>query len=136
MNPAARPILASFLVLAAGPAAWAAQLIAGYGLSSLGCFPHDAPATTPPGADEHAVLAIVNLVCLAVALTGLAIAFVEWWRARPVRSGEHDDEMPAASGRARFLGACGVLSGAIFSIAILFDSAAILGAPACWNGLG
>ncbi|HEY5410792.1 MAG TPA: hypothetical protein VIJ94_08690 [Caulobacteraceae bacterium] len=136
MSQAARPILTPLLALAAGPAAWAAQLIAGYGASSLACFPHDAPAPTPPGPGEHVGLAALNLVCLAVAVAGLATAFMVWRSARPDRFAEHNDQAPASAGREQFLGACGMLSGAIFCVAILFDTAAIFGAPACWSGLG
>ncbi len=119
--------------LAAGPAAWAVQLVAGYGLSSLACFPHDAPAvqSPPPGwGAEHAILLSLNIVCLLVALAGLAVSFA-YWRARSPEKAEHAPDIAAA--RTRFLAACGLLAGLGFAIAILFDTAAILGVPSCWS---
>lgn len=135
MSQTVRPIVTPLLALAAGPAAWATQLIAGYGASSLACFPHDAPAAAAPGPGEHAALIVLNLACLALALSGTVLAYQGWRRAGPERPAEHNDEMPARLGRARFLGACGIVSGMIFSLAILFDTPAILTLPTCWSGL-
>jgi hypothetical protein len=136
MTRAGSSIITPLVALAAGPAAWVIQLIVGYGLSSLACFPHDAPRKAPPASGEHILLAVLNLSCLAVALGGLTLALVAWRRGKPDRSDERNDLMPAGIGRAGFLDACGILSGAIFCTAILFDTAPILGAPACWSGLG
>ncbi len=119
--------------LAAGPAAWAFQLIAGYGLSSLACFPHDTPSmqSPPPGwGSEHGILLAINLVCLLVALAGVLVSFLYW---RPVSAEEAGAVVNVGEGRTRFLASCGLLAGLGFSIAILFDTAAILGVPSCWS---
>jgi len=136
VSRAAPSIVWPLAALAAGPAAWIVQLVVGYGASSLACYPHDAPAARPPGPGEHAVLIAINLACLALALAGLAIAFLHWRGAKPPQPAEHNDVMPAGIGRARFLAACGMLSGLGFALAILFDTAPILGAPACWRLFG
>lgn len=135
-RPPRRSIVAPLAALFAGPAAWAAQLIVGYGASSLACYPHDAPAARPPGPGEHGFLIALNLVCLAVAVGGLVVAAVHWRRAGGPEPARHNDVMPAGLGRARFLAACGMLSGLGFAIAILFDTAPILGVPACWRLFG
>lgn len=119
------PIRARLLIaaLAAGPAAWALQLIAGYGLSSLACFPHDRPITQspPPGwSGEPALLMAINIACLLLALAGASLSYAGWRGA-------------AGQGRSRFLAVCGVMSGLGFALAILFDTASILGVPACWS---
>ncbi len=129
-------VVASLASLAAGPAAWVAQLVAGYGLSSLACFPHDAPLrqTPPQGWNaEPVVLIAINLACLAIALAGLLASSIHWRRARPETPGESSDLPPVSQGRTRFLAACGMLSGLGFAIAILFDIPPILGVPACWS---
>jgi hypothetical protein len=133
MSQVFRSIVAPLAALAAGPAAWVVQLVAGYAVSSLSCFPHDAPAASAPGPGEHAVLMTLNLACVLMALLGLAAAYLSWRGAGPGKVAGHADIMPARLGRARFLGACGILSGAIFCVAILFDTANVLGAPACWS---
>lgn len=119
------PARASLLVaaLAAGPAAWALQLIAGYGLSSLACFPHDKPylSSPPPGwSGEAGLLIAINIACLLLALGGAGLAFAGWRRA-------------AGQERSRFIALCGVMAGLGFALAILFDTAPILGVPACWS---
>jgi hypothetical protein len=109
--------------LAAGPTAWALQLIAGYGLSSLTCFPHDRPITQspPPGwSGEPVLLLAINIACLLLALAGAGLSYAGW-------------RGSVGQGRSRFLAACGVMSGLGFALAILFDTAPILGVPACWS---
>ncbi len=136
MSQAPRSRVVPLLALAAGPAAWVVQLIVGYGISSLACYPHDAPAARAPGAGEHGALIALNLACLLVAAIGFAVAGTEWRRSRAPKPGASNDVLPAAMGRARFLAACGMLSATGFAIAILFDTAPILGAPACWRLFG
>jgi len=119
------PIGASLLIaaLAAGPSAWALQLIVGYGLSSLACFPHDRPITQspPPGwSGEPAVLLAINIAFLLLALGGAGVSTIGLRRA-------------AGRTRNRFLATCGMMSGLGFALAILFDIAPILGVPACWS---
>jgi hypothetical protein len=119
--------------LASGPAAWSLQLVAGFGLSSLACYPHDTPYTQspPPGWEsEHAILLAINLACLLVALAGLLVSFLYWRAKRPEKAGQVPN---VSETRTRFLGACGMLAGFGFAIAILFDTAAILGVPSCWS---
>ncbi|HZZ88552.1 MAG TPA: hypothetical protein VFE13_09495 [Caulobacteraceae bacterium] len=118
------------LALAAAPAAWALQLLAGYGLSSWACFPHDAPLrqTPPPGwGAERPMLLAVNLVCLALCLAALAIAA----RLRP--RGIAPAALDVRMARMRFLAHCGILACLGFAGAILFNTANILMVPACWS---
>ena len=111
--------------LMAGPAAWAAQLILGYGLASAACFPDNAPqqSAPPPGwTFEPGLLLAINLICLAGAVVGVIAAGATW---RGL-AGEGE-------ARSRFLAACAVLSGVGFAVAILFDTVPILGVPSCWS---
>ena len=126
-------IVAPLAALAAGPAAWAAQLIGGYAASSLACYPYDAPVLRPPGPGEQAALIVLNLACLGIAVAGLATSALHWRRAKAPQPGASNDTLPAGLGRARFVAACGMLSGLGFVLAILFDTAPILGTPACWS---
>jgi hypothetical protein len=122
--------------LAAGPAAWIVQLVAGYGLSSLACFPHDAPfeQSPPPGwGGEPAILLIVNGVCLLVALGGCLVSLDHWRRTRSEKAGGAHHTLEIGEGRTRFLAACGALLGAAFALAIVFDTVMIIGTPTCWS---
>lgn len=122
--PRSRPVStpAQLFGVAAGPTAWIAQLVAGYGLSSYACYPGDAPLQTPPAGGEHALLLAINLAGLALAAAGFAASWLGWRRA-----GE------AETGRARFLAACGLLASAAFAIAILFDTPSALALGLCWS---
>jgi hypothetical protein len=115
---------AQLFCLAAGPAAWIAQLCLNYGLSSYACFPGDAPRATAPPASEHGVLLAISLVCLALALAGLWVSLVALKRSRASATG---------GGRSRFLAMCGVLSASAFAIAIGFDLPSSLALRLCWS---
>jgi hypothetical protein len=116
--------------VAAGPTAWIAQVVLGYGLSSYGCFPGDAPPTTPPPAGEHAVLLAITLACLGLALAGLWVSFAGLRRSRAAQGRGPDATAP---GRSRFLAMCGLLSASVFAIAIGFDIPSTLALRLCWS---
>jgi len=128
-------VVASLASLIAGPAAWIVQLVVGYGVSSLACFPHDAPfrQSPPPGwTAEPVMLGAINGVCFAIAILSGVMALLHWRRTRGERGGA-SRALEVGEGRMRFLAACGVLSGFGFALAILFDIPAILAVPACWS---
>lgn len=126
-------LLAQLFGLVAGPAAWIGQLLLGYGVSSYACYPAAAALeqSPPPGwAGERPGLLVVNLAALLVALAGLAVARRVWRGSQPEAAGAHPDDL--REGRIRFLAGCGMLASGAFALAILFDTAAVLGVPACW----
>ena len=129
-------IIASLASLIAGPAAWIVQLVVGYGLSSLACFPHDAALrqSSPPGwSSETLLLGAINGACLMVAIVSGVIALIHWRRTRGERGGGATQALEIGEGRTRFLAICGMLSSFGFALAILFDTPALLAVPACWS---
>jgi hypothetical protein len=122
--------------LAAGPAAWILQLVIDYGLASHSCFPRETPQVAgllSSWAGESEWLVAVNLVCLCLAAGG---AFVSWRnrrRTRPTKRGGAETALEASEGRTRFVATCGILAGAGFALAILFDTAEPLVIAACWR---
>jgi hypothetical protein len=135
MSATGRGIVLLLAGVAAGPAAWVAQLIFDYALSSYACFPRYTPATVspPPGwSGEAGVLLAVNLVCLILALAGFAIAFRRLREAGGARGDGASEEL-APPGRRRFLAICGIFASLGFAAAILFDTPFILGVPSCWS---
>ncbi|MBV9510018.1 MAG: hypothetical protein JO303_07030 [Caulobacteraceae bacterium] len=123
--------IAALLALAAGPAAWSIQLVVGYGLSSHACFPRDRPLPLLPPqggwSGETAVLLAINLACLLLAAGGAVVSHRYWKGARA------EGDAGRKSGRCSFLGACGLIAGLGFGLAILFDTPVILATPACWR---
>lgn len=134
-SPTARRVAGPTLLLAAlaaGPGAWAIQLVVDYGLASHACFPGAVPLRqSPPGGwtGEAAVLLALNLACLALAAAGAAVSLRALRRAGPRPEG-------AEPRRTRFLAYCGLLSGVGFSLAVLFDTVVVLAVPGCWRIAG
>lgn len=114
-------LVSALFGLAAAPSAWIVQLLVDYGVSARVCHPGAAPRQDLPAGGEHALLLAINLGCLALALASLGVGLSAWRR------------LPADQGRARFLAACGLLSAAIFSVAILFDTPSALALRLCWS---
>jgi len=119
--------------VAVGPAAWIAQLVAGYGLSSYACYPGNTPLQSPPDGGEHLLLLVINLVCLALAGAGLAVSWSSWRRTRDEMPGRAAGMLETGEGRSRFLAICGVLSAAGFAVAILFNLPSALALATCWS---
>jgi hypothetical protein len=121
-----------FLGLALGPAAWALQLMLGYGLSSQACFPSDMPIAVPAGwRHEWLIIAGTGLAFLLIALGGVGLALHAWSATRDEKEGTHHALLEVGEGRARFLALCGVLAGSLFCLAILFDLAVTFSLHSC-----
>lgn len=126
----------SLLALAAGPAAWILQLVVDYGVASDLCRQNGVPRAAPPisgWAPEHIVLVGFNLICLAVAVSGGFAALVGWRRTRTEKPGGASELIEVGEERARFLAACGMMTAAVFAVAILFDTAWPFFVPSCWR---
>jgi len=117
--------------LAAGPAAWALQLVVGYAIASHACFPHDVPfrRSPPPGWDnEELVLLALNLACLALGVAGFFVS-----ASQLPRAGREAAKADAVVGRTQFLASCGMVACAGFCGAILVNTLTIAMTPACWS---
>jgi hypothetical protein len=126
----------SLLVLAAGPAAWIVQLIVDFGLASDLCRRNGIPRAASPAyawAPESLFLVGVNLACLAVAVTGGFAALAAWRGTRAATSRALTKPVEADEEPRRFLAACGVMTAALFVVAILFDTLWPLFVPSCWR---
>lgn len=119
--------------LAVGPAAWVVQQLLGYGVSSHACFPSDAPIgpVAPGWAGGRAAIAAVELVLLLATVIGVWIAYRAWRATREEKGGAGKALLEIGEGRSRFLASCGVLTGALFSVAILADLAVTLSLASC-----
>jgi hypothetical protein len=124
------------LGLAAGPAAWIAQMLLGYGISSYACYPHDEPHihAPPPGwHGERLGLLVVNLTCLVLILAAFAAEGRAWRRTREEMADGSRRRLDVGEGRSRFLALCGMIACGLFALAVLFNTINLLGVPACWE---
>ena len=131
-----RVLRTSLLVLAAGPAAWIFQLIVDFGVASDVCRHNGAPRAGPPAegwAPESLLLVGVNLICLVIVLAGGFTALAAWRRARASKPGDASELIEVGEQRTRFLAECGMMTAAVFAVAILFDTAWPFFVPSCWR---
>ena len=125
-----------FAGLVGGPAAWVLQMLIGYASSSDAC-------TLTQGAHGQArlagfhgevgVLLAVNLACLAIAVAAGLTSWRDWIRTREEKPGDTQALISIGEGRTRFLALCGMISGAIFATAILFNTVGPIMVPVCWS---
>ncbi|HVW73170.1 MAG TPA: hypothetical protein VHC39_06000 [Rhizomicrobium sp.] len=114
----------------AAPIFWIGQLVLGYGVTSLVCYPGDTPRMAAPGS-LLAVLIVFDGIALAAAVAGGAISLAAWRRSRDEGEGGIAHTLHVAQGRTRFLALWGMLSSLWFFFAILFNTIASVLAPLC-----
>jgi hypothetical protein len=133
--PLRHAVPAPLLVFAllAPPAAWLAQLLAGFAFPSYLCFPNlprVPEIAVAPGWLAPLVIAL-NLLGLVAAAGGLAIAVPLLRRT----AGEHGDKpgslADAGEGRTRFLATSAVFVGILFLASILFNTIYLWLVPLC-----
>lgn len=116
------------------PAAWMAQVLASYFLSSEACARGDnglVPTSVPL---LWLVLLIINFACLAGGVIGIVFALQAWLRTRDEKPGGGHYLLDVGEGRTRFAAlAASVVSG-IFLFAILAELAAVLILQQCAPG--
>lgn len=119
--------------LAAAPLAWAAQLVLTYGVASHVCFGGAAPraAASFNWTGATSVLLATQLIALAIALIGAAVAYRLWRATREEASGETHHMIEAGRGRTRFLALWGLMTSLGFAGAILFAAVGSLVVPLC-----
>ena len=124
---------ALLFALAIGPAAWAFQQMLSYGVTSHVCFPSDAPVAPPPVAWSGLWLQLMaaGMALLILPLGGAWSAWGAWQAPRDEKGGASGALLDIGEGRSRFLAACGLLTGSLFSLAIICDLAVALALRSC-----
>lgn len=122
-----------FAALLAPPAAWFLQLCVDYGVTSMACFPRQAPL--PPGwnrlPEAWSGSLALNLAALAIACIATGVSWWIWRRARHTAPGEDAGLAEAGEGRTRFLAVWGIWTGVWFAIDILFNTIAVFEVGTC-----
>jgi hypothetical protein len=117
--------------LAAPPAAWSAQTIAGYAISSQACYPADMLRTKPTFTGMWDLLVVISLSALIVGVLGAGIAYRNWSSTRYERGGAGPELIERGEGRTRFLAMCGLIVAGGFSVATAFSMVALILSPLC-----
>ena len=119
--------------LLGGPAAWFAQLCAGYAMASWPCFPREEHHILPEPdyAWTWAAIVAVSIVAIGVSLGAFAVSRRIYNRVQGECRGSHQHQLNAGSGRTRFLALWGMVLGASFAVATAMTLIAFFVLPRC-----
>jgi len=112
------------LGLVGAPLAWGIQMLVIYAFASQLCLAEQPPSWL------HWLLPIANVVGFAAALSATALSYTHLKATRGEREDQRGDIMDAGEGRTRFLAIWGIWLGALFSLAIAFNTISFF-----WEGL-
>lgn len=116
----------------AAPGLWIAQIVFGYAVSAILCYPDGHLLSSPP--DAPAVAAgffAFDIAAAVVAVAGGIVAFLCWRRVSGEKPGGADHAIEAGEGRARFMAIWGICSSLWFFAAIVFNAIATGAVPLC-----
>ncbi|MEO5868184.1 MAG: hypothetical protein ABIQ19_13955 [Sphingomonas sp.] len=119
--------------LAVPPAAWAFELLVGFGISSNAC-PLTAGSIAQVGfTGEKALLIVLQLVCLTGAIASGLMSRRHWQRVRGEKADSEHSHLTLGEGRTRFVALAGMLTAGAFAIAIVFNLLEPILIPLCWS---
>jgi hypothetical protein len=128
----ARVGLAALLFgIAAAPAAWDAQLMLSVALSGHACYPRERLLAAPLWSGLWSILLAISVGGIGIALAGGVVALRSWRRTRAERPGSGHHLLESGDGRTRFMAMCGLLTSAVFLLALIFGTAALFVVPLC-----
>lgn len=100
-------------------------------LSGHDCYPHEIPLSAPLWPGLWPILLVICVVCIAITIAGGVTAWRSWRLTRQ----EHPDSahglLTRGEGRTRFMAMSGMLTSALFLMALVFSTAALFTVPAC-----
>jgi len=117
--------------ISAAPAAWDAQLLFNTAFSGHACYPRDVLLNTPLWLHLWPILAAISIGAIVISIAGGIVAFRSWWQTREEKPGSGHHLLDAGEGRTRFLAMFGILTSALFLVAILFATAILFLVPLC-----
>lgn len=141
-SPPARPeqhrqpvsLLSLFFGVLGGPVAWAWLFLVNYAVVSHFCYPDGIPHAQPNPAELGWVWGILWGMAGAALLTSIAATVVSYlnWRAARSAGDEADPTAEPRRGRIRFLAIWGMITGAAFTLAIIFNYIDLIGMSLCF----
>jgi len=119
--------------LLGGPAAWFAQLCAGYAMASWPCFPREEHRVVPePGyAWTWTAVVAVSIAAVLISIAAFAVSRRIYNRVQGETHGGHEHLLNVGSGRTRFLALWGMVFGAAFAVGTAMTLIAYFVLPRC-----
>lgn len=119
-----------FSVVAA-PLAWVAHLLVNYAIAGQECVASAGEASMALASGRVTTMLLIDLA--AVLLAGVAgyIAVERWRDTQSETGGGGHHLLHRGEGRTRFLAMCGILTSALFGVAVLIDAIGTVLGPPC-----
>ena len=117
--------------ICAAPLAWDAQMIFGSALSGFVCYPHDAPLAAPLWVGSKSVTLVLSFIGMGMAIVAGLISWRSWRRTKDERPGSFHHLLEIGEGRTRFMATVGMLTSALFLIALAFGVSVLCLVPLC-----
>lgn len=117
--------------IAAAPAAWNAQLLFSVALSGHACFPHANPLPVPMWPGLLPTLVAISVAAIVMAIIGGLVALRSWRKTFDERADSGHHLLDRGEGRTRFMAMAGMLTSALFLIALVFGVIALYLVPLC-----
>jgi len=117
--------------IAAAPAAWNAQLLFSVALSGHDCYPHAIPLAAPLWNGMRPLLFAISMAAILLAIIGGMVALRSWRKTFDERTDSAHHLLDRGEGRTRFMAMAGMLTSALFLIALVFGTAALYLVPLC-----
>lgn len=113
------------------PAAWAVNLLVGYSVQATVCNTAGPGATVLGLQTGRALPVLFSILAACVATAGVLVGYRAW---RATGTGEENPEatVPPDVGRSWFMAYGGLVSSALFLLAILLTGMVELGLSPCW----
>ena len=116
---------------AAAPLFWLGQLMLGYGVTAMVCYPADRPQQVASSGPWGALLISFDAVAIIAAAAGGVVSLWCFARVRHEKGGGAHHALGIGEGRARFMALWGIFSSLWFFCAILFNVIASVMVPLC-----
>ncbi len=117
--------------LTAAPFAWSVQQLASTAFVGRDCFPHAFPLTAPLRQGLWPILLAISLAGIVLAIAGGVVSWRNWRQTRHERPDSAHHLLDTGEGRTRFMGMSGMMTSALFLIALVFGTAALFMVPLC-----
>ncbi len=117
--------------LTAAPLGWCIQTLSGAALAGHDCYPRQWPLPVPIWQSLWPILLAISVGGIALAIAGGAVAWHTWRSTRHERPDSAHHLMDRGEGRTRFMSMSGLITTALFLIALSFGTAALFMVPLC-----
>ena len=119
--------------LAIPAAAWALEMLVGYGISSNACPLTRAPDPQAGFSGEATLLIVLQLVCVIATVASGLMSWRQWRQVRGEKTDSEHSHVTLGEGRTRFMALAGMLTAGVFAVAILFNLLEPIVIPLCWS---